>query len=111
VVLKNCLHIPKARQNLISQLELDSIGISSRFLGDGSKHTLQMIYNEKVIATGHGNMDVPLYKIDMFVVQTPVSLLTRVEPLPLADRISPMLASINSNERRDFSTASLAMFL
>jgi Pol polyprotein/LTR polyprotein gag-polypeptide-like protein len=111
VVLKNCLHIPKARQNLISQLELDNIGIGSNFLGDGSNHTLRMIYNGKVIATGQGNGDVPLYKINMFVVQSAVSLLTRVEPMPLANRISPISSATNSIERRDFSIASLGTFL
>src|SRR6201996_2950776 len=102
VVLKNCLHIPNARQNLISQLELDNIGIGSKFLGDGGMHSVQLIYNGKVIATGQGNTDVPLYKINMFVVQSPVSLLARVEPIPLANRISP-LPAIKPTERRDFS--------
>jgi hypothetical protein len=96
LTLKNCLHIPNARHNLISQICLDTIRIGATFPGDPN-HRLFLSYDNKVITSGKANSDGSLYKLDCTIHSLPSSsLIERISPPSLHSRISPMGVALDA---------------
>ena len=85
ILLQNVLHIPAARTNLISGIQLDKAGVSSL----GEHNTISLSVNNKVVVTGKIVND--MYRLDVSIVHPKPSLASRFAPTTndLASRISP----------------------
>ena len=95
ILLTNMLHIPAARTNLISGVQLDKAGVVST-LGHNS---ITLSSNNKIIVIGSVVND--MYKLNLNIIQPGSgSLALRLEAPSLVSRISP------KNISRDFYTAS-----
>ena len=93
ILLNNVLHIPAARTNLISGIQLDKAGVIST-LGN---HSIFLSIDNKVIIGGQIIND--MYRLNVKVIHThSVSLATHLNPPSLASRIS-------CDTRPDFCTA------
>ena len=110
------LHIPAARSNLISGLQLDKAGVIST-LGN---NTIFLSTNNQIIVTGTVIND--MYRLNLNIIRPNNSSLTsrikhpslesriampslasRIGPLPLASRITPIAHAVNTPA--DFYTA------
>ena len=91
VVLTNVLHIPAARSNLISSVQLDKAGVVSTL---GNK-TITLSVNGKPLVGGEIVND--MYRL-YFTVIPPSSLplASRLAPLSLASRIGPKIKSCDT---------------
>jgi hypothetical protein len=84
ILLNNVLHIPAARTNLISGIQLDKAGVTST-LGNKS---IFLSSNNQVIVSGSIIND--MYRLNLNIVfPTSISLASRITPNDLASRIGP----------------------
>jgi hypothetical protein len=104
ILLNNVLHIPAARSNLISCIQLDKAGVVST-LGNNA---ISLSVNNRIIVQGAIEND--MYRLDLCILPptaTPpsLSLLSRVGPdgPALLSRIEPIAASVQVGS--DFYTA------
>jgi len=83
ILLNNVLHIPAARTNLISGIQLDKAGVVST-LGNQS---IFLSLNNQIIVNGQITND--MYRLNVRVIQSaPASLMSRITPQSLASRIT-----------------------
>jgi hypothetical protein len=75
IVLNHVLHIPAARSNLISGIQLDKAGVTA-LLGNGSA-TLSLCGTPIATATIENNM----YRLNVHIVPPTPTLLSRISPL------------------------------
>jgi hypothetical protein len=84
ILLRNVLHIPAARMNLISGVQLDKAGVVST-LGHNS---IFLSNNNKIIVSGSVIND--MYCLDLKIIPpSSVSLASRISPTSLTSRLSP----------------------
>jgi hypothetical protein len=96
IILNNVLHIPAARSNLVSGLQLDRAGVSS-LLENG----LACLASRGVKIVG-GAVHEEMYRLNMTIVrpkgpQAP-SLLSRLGPPTLLSRIAPLAAAVSLDQ-------------
>ena len=88
ILLHNVLHIPAARSNLISGVQLDKAGVISTL---GNK-CITLSVNNQIIVRGTITND--MYRLDINIVTpTRTSLESRITPPPLSSRIGPKVSS------------------
>jgi hypothetical protein len=104
ILLNNVLHIPAARSNLISGIQLDKAGVICT-LGNNS---ISLSVNNNVIV--HGGIANDMYRLNVSIVTpsphlSPPSLLGRLAEKvpPLLSRLEPAVSS--SHTTADFYTA------
>jgi gag-polypeptide of LTR copia-type len=88
ILLRNVLHIPAARSNLISGVQLDKAGVVST-LGNKS---ITLSVNGRTIVGGRISND--MYRLDLKVLcQKSPALASRIAPLPLVSRLAASVAT------------------
>jgi hypothetical protein len=86
------LHIPAARSNLISGIQLDKAGVTSA-LGN---NTIFLSANDQIIVDGAITND--MYKLNVRVLPPkPASLISRLAPPPLLSRLGPSLSTSHAD--------------
>jgi hypothetical protein len=92
ILLENVLHIPAARSNLISGIQLDKAGVTSA-LGN---NTIFLSANDQIIVDGAITND--MYKLNVRVLPPkPASLISRLAPPPLLSRLGPSLSTSHAD--------------
>lgn len=87
ILLQNVLHIPAARSNLISGVQLDNAGVVST-LGNRNIH---LSFNNKTIVVGTIIND--MYRLNLSIIRPKSQpLISRIAPPPLQSRIGPIVA-------------------
>lgn len=95
IILQNALHIPAARTNLISGVQLDKAGVVSTL----GRNSIALSVNNKVIVSGSVVND--MYRLNLTIIRpSHISLASRIEPASLASRIG------SKHKGSDFYTAS-----
>ena len=100
ILLTNVLHIPAARSNLVSGIQLNNIGVGTLLINDTATLALhgQTIVEGKI----HNEMFCLNFNI---VYPKSRSLLARIDKPPLLSCLGPSVTVV-SPERADFCTAS-----
>jgi hypothetical protein len=93
ILLKDALHIPAARCNLVSGVQLDKIGITAT-TGNG---LVSLVFRNSNIVGGALEGD--MYRLNMTIIRPSRSLSSRVQPQALITRISPMAAAASSDQQ------------
>lgn len=101
ILLTNVLHIPAARSNLVSGIQLDKVGVSA-LLTDG---TARLYLRGQKIADGAIYNEMFRLNVDIIRPVKSQSLLQRMTNPPLISRLGPSVATV-SPERADFCIAS-----
>jgi hypothetical protein len=92
ILLHNVLHIPAARSNLISGVQLDKAGVISTL---GNK-CITLSVNNQIIVRGTVTND--MYRLDINIATpTRTSLESRITPPPLSSRIGPKVSSSHTS--------------
>ena len=92
ILLHNVLHIPAARSNLISGLQLDKAGVITT-LGN---NCITLSVNNQIIVCGTVTND--MYRLDINIIQpTRATLESRITPPSLSSRIGPKISSLQTS--------------
>ena len=100
ILLTNILHIPAARSNLVSGIQLNNIGVGTLLINN----TATLALHGQTIVEGKINNE--MFRLNVNIVYPKSrSLLARIDKPPLLSHLGPSVATV-SPERADFCTAS-----